>query len=316
MQEQHGEADAPRTTPPPVAPLDPVAPCVSVLMPCRNAGPFLDEAIDSALADPRVLELLIADGSSDDGSLERIEQRCRQERRVRLVSRADHGPADALNRAWPHARGTVIGWLNADDRYTPGSPSRAVAALAAHPHWLMVYGEGEHINAEGQPLDRYPTRPPQVGLAGFRDYCFLCQPTVFWRRSLSVLLGPWNASLRCAFDFEYWLRAFAAVPGRIGQLPDLQAQSRCHATTLSETQTGQAVLEATRLQATFLSDPSPHILLAYAAEVLAGTTAPPPGITAQEHLKELLQELRPHLSKHLWRAVLEHLPAVAGNLQS
>ena len=59
----------------------------------------------------------------------------------------------------------------------------AVAALAAHPRWLMVYGEGEHIDAAGQRLDRYPTRPPQVGLAGFRDYCFLCQPTVFWRRS-------------------------------------------------------------------------------------------------------------------------------------
>lgn len=284
-------------------------------MPCRNAGPFLDEAIDSALADPQVLELLIADGSSEDGSLQRIEERCRQERRLRLVSRRDQGPADALNRAWPHARGTVIGWLNADDRYTPGAPSRAVAALAAHPRWLMVYGEGEHIDAAGHRLDRYPTRPPQVGLAGFRDYCFLCQPTVFWRRSLGVLLGPWNASLRCAFDFEYWLRAFCAVPGRIGHLHELQAQSRRHAATLSQTQTGQAVLEATRLQATFLSDPSPHILLAYAAEVLEGSTAPPAGISAEQHLASLLQELRPHLSAPLWHAVLEQLPALASNLQ-
>jgi hypothetical protein len=138
---------------------------------------------------------------------------------------------------------------------------------------------------------------------------------VFWRRSLSVLLGPWNASLRCAFDFEYWLRAFRAVPERIGHVPDLQAQSRRHPATLSETQTGQAVLEATRLQVSYLSDPSPHILLAYAAEVLQGSSAPPPGFTAEEHLVELLQELRPHLSDHLWRVVLEQLPAVAGNLQ-
>jgi hypothetical protein len=297
-----------------VAPQNPVAPCVSVLMPCRNAGPFLEEAIDSALADPQVLELLIADGGSDDGSLQRIEQRSRREPRLRLVSRADHGPADALNRAWPHARGTVIGWLNADDRYTPGAPSRALAALDAHPHWLMVYGEGEHIDAAGHPLDRYPTREPQVGLAGFRDYCFLCQPTVFWRRTLTVLLGPWNTSLRCAFDFEYWLRAFRAVPERIGHLPDLQAQSRRHAATLSATQTGQAVLEATRLQASFLSDPSPHILLAYAAELLEGSSAPPAGLTAEEHLVELLQELRPHLNDQLWRVVLEQLPAVAGNV--
>jgi glycosyltransferase involved in cell wall biosynthesis len=66
------------------------------------------------LADPAVLELLIADGGSGDGSLERIERRCQADRRVRLVSRADQGTADALNRAWPHLRGTVVGWLNAD----------------------------------------------------------------------------------------------------------------------------------------------------------------------------------------------------------
>jgi hypothetical protein len=285
-------------------------------MPCRNAGRFLDEAIDSALADPAVLELLIADGGSRDGSLERIEGRCRLERRLRLVSRADDGPADGLNRALPHARGSVIGWLNADDRYLPGAPSRAVAALAEHPGWLMVYGEGEHIDADGRRLDRYPTRAPAVGLAGFRDYCFLCQPTVFWRRSLSLLLGPWDTSLRCAFDFDYWIRAFRAAPGRIGALSALQAQSRRHPHTLSATQAGRAVLEATRLQARHLPDPSPHILLAYADGLLRGETAPPEGGDPVSHLAGLLQELRADLPADLWRAVLARLPRVAGVLGS
>lgn len=294
--------------------LDSPAPCVSVLMPCRNAGAFLEEAIASALADPLVLELLIADGGSTDGSLQRIEAHARADRRVRLVSRCDTGPADALNRAWPHARGTVIGWLNADDRYTPGAPSRAVAALAAQPHWLMVYGEGEHIDAQGRPLERYPSRAPQVGLAGFRDYCFLCQPTVFWRRTLTLLVGPWNPDLRCAFDFDYWLRAFQAVPGRIGHLPELQAQSRLHGATLSATLTDVAVLEATRLQLRHLPNPSPHILLAYAADVLAGTTAPPAGRDPHAHLVALLQELRPQLGEHLWRVVRDQLPALAHHL--
>jgi glycosyltransferase involved in cell wall biosynthesis len=65
---------------------------VSVLMPCRNPGRFLDEAIDSALADPAVQEQVIADGGSCDGSRERIEARCRDEGRLRLVSRAVVSP--------------------------------------------------------------------------------------------------------------------------------------------------------------------------------------------------------------------------------
>lgn len=289
---------------------------VSVLMPCRNAGRFLDEAIDSALADPAVLELVIADGGSSDGSRERIEARCREERRLRLVSRADNGPADGLNRALPHARGCVIGWLNADDRYLPGAASRAVAALAEHPGWLMVYGEGEHIDTEGRRLERYPTRAPAVGLAGFRDYCFLCQPTVFWRRSLSLLIGPWDTSLRCAFDFEYWIRAFRAAPGRIGALDALQAQTRRHPDTLSSTQLGRAVLEATRLQARHLPDPSAHLLLAYAAEVLMGETPPPQGANPLAHLADLLRELEADLPPPLWETLLAQLPQVAERLQA
>ena len=47
-------------------------------------------------------------------------------------------PADALNQAFRAARGTLIGWLNADDLSPLGALARAVAALNAHPEWLMV----------------------------------------------------------------------------------------------------------------------------------------------------------------------------------
>ena len=38
------------------------------------------------------------------------------------------GPADALNKALPAARGSLIGLLNADNLYPPGALDRAVAA--------------------------------------------------------------------------------------------------------------------------------------------------------------------------------------------
>ena len=154
----------------------------------------------------------------------------------------------------------------------------------------MVYGEGEHIDAGGRRLAPYPSRPPEVGLAGFSSHCFLCQPTVFWRRSLGVLLGPWDTTLQCAFDFDYWIRAFTAVPQRIGRIDALQAQTRRHAATLSVTHTDQAVLEATWLQATRLPLFSPHILQAYAEELEDN-----PG----QELAGLLERLRSRLSQTL-----------------
>ncbi len=261
---------------------------VSVLMPCLNPGVFLLEAVDSVLVDPAVLELIVADGGSTDGSVELLQQRAALDRRLRLVCEPDSGPPEALNRAFALARGTVIGWLNADDRYLPEAASRAVDALELHPEWLLVYGEGQHIDAEGVVLDLYPTRPPEVGLEGFRDYCFLCQPTVFWRRSLGVMLGPFELSLKTCFDFDYWIRAFTAFPGRIGHLPVLQAQTRRHGATISATQLPRAVMEATLLQAPFFDVFHPHILHTYIQQILEGEIQLPDEMTAEAYAAGLL----------------------------
>ena len=88
------------------------------------------------------LELLAADGGSIDGSLQVLEDLAAADARLRIFSRSDSGPADALNKAFCAARGTLIGWLNADDLMPPGALARAVLELNAHPKWLLVYGEG------------------------------------------------------------------------------------------------------------------------------------------------------------------------------
>ena len=103
--------------------------CVSVLMPCLNAAPYLEAAVQSVLAQQECLELLVADGKSSDGSLQILEKMAASDSRVRIVSKSDRGPADALNKSFRAARGTLIGWLNADDLMPCGALYRAVAAL-------------------------------------------------------------------------------------------------------------------------------------------------------------------------------------------
>ena len=76
-----------------------------------------------------MLEIAIADGGSTDGSLEEIE-RCPTRLRVRLVSRSD-GRTCVPQPGLRGCRGTLIGWLNADDLYAPG-PFGACSALNAN----------------------------------------------------------------------------------------------------------------------------------------------------------------------------------------
>ncbi|MEA5411765.1 glycosyltransferase [Synechococcus sp. BA-120 BA3] len=273
-------------------------PQVSVLMPCLNAGPFLHEAITSALAQPEILEVLLADAGSTDGSLEQIEEWSHRDHRLRLVSRRDTGPADALNQASARARGSLIGWLNADDLYPPGCLQRAVAALANHPDWLMVYGEGEEFDDASGFLRPYPTVLPCAGLEGQRNHCGICQPAVLWRRSMGVLLGPFNTNLNTAFDYDYWLRAFTAFPHRIGYLPHLQGRTRLHSSSITSLQRGLVAVETTRLQATYFGSASGRNLHNYGLELQAGHAQLPADQTLFQQMDKVIAQASTALSPH------------------
>lgn len=272
-------------------------PSVSVLMPCFNPGPFLQEAVASVLAQPECLELLIADGGSTDGSLEVLKELASADAGVRIMSGPDRGPADALNKAFTQARGTLIGWLNADDLFPPGALARAVEALAANPRWLMVYGEGEEFDGSTGLRQRYPTLQPRVGLGGFRSHCFICQPTVVFRRTMGVLLGPFDLRWGTAFDFDYWLRAFSAFPDRIGYLPTLQGLTRLHASTITSRQRAQVALEATALLARHFGTAPPVRLHAYALELQLGLAELPAGCSLAKHLEEVFAQAAPCLDQ-------------------
>lgn len=246
-------------------------PQVSVVMPTLNQRRFLPEAVDSVLSQQGVqVELIVADGGSTDGTLQWLAQRARTDERVRWHSQPDSGPAQAVNRALQQARGTLIGWLNSDDRYANGALQRAAEALHARPDALMVYGHARHIDEEGHDLGPYPTLPPPSPAATFADGCFICQPTVVMRRTFALLNGPLDESLHTAFDLDWWLRAFTRFPQRIGFVDALQADSRLHAGSITLRQRRAVALEAMQLLHRHLGHAPNHWVKTWVVEALQG----------------------------------------------
>jgi glycosyltransferase involved in cell wall biosynthesis len=258
-------------------------PLVSIVMPSLNQAAFIPAAVESVLSQSHSqIELIVADGGSTDGTQAWLAQRQAQDARLHWFSEPDAGPADALNKALRQAKGTLIGWLNSDDLYTPGAVQRAVQALLDNPEWLMAYGHAEHIDAGGAVLGPCPTLAPPMpcradfSLSGqlkptlqFAQGCFICQPTVFFRRTMWVLLGPLDQSLKTAFDFDYWLRAFARFSGRIGFVDAVQAQSRLHADCITLRLRRTVALEGMQVLARHLGYAPKEWLLTYVNELLA-----------------------------------------------
>ena len=173
-------------------------PLVSIVMPSLNQGQYIEAAVMSVLEQSwRRLELVVQDGGSSDETLAILQRISGQDSRLKYSSSPDSGPAQALNRALAKTKGTIIGWLNADDLYTPGALERATDYFAKCDNRVFLYGRGVNIDSEGKELGSYPTMPSGIDAnecippaEQFVQGCFISQPTVFFKRVVFTLLGP------------------------------------------------------------------------------------------------------------------------------
>lgn len=87
------------------------SPVLTVIVPCRNEADAIDEFLDCVLDQegvPGEYEVIIADGSSDDGTLGRLQERARREPRLSLIENPERFVSSGLNRAIVSAKGETI----------------------------------------------------------------------------------------------------------------------------------------------------------------------------------------------------------------
>ena len=285
---------------------------VSVVMPSYNQARYLPLAIESVLNQSwQKLELIVMDGGSTDGSKGILNKYQKKDARLRWWSEPDSGPANAINKALTKCRGTLVGWLNSDDLYTPKAIERAVKAMQAHSEWMLCYGWGEHIDDQGRYLQAYPTLPSKEAKPwqvpdknAFQYGCFICQPSVFFKAVMPVLIGKLDENLKAAFDYDYWLRAFNAFPGRIGFIASVQAQSRLHEDCITQKQRRHVALEGMQVLAKNQGYALGHWVLTYQDEQIAK------GLTHEQikpDLAKLMNQIKPYMENNRWQTLLKSL---------
>jgi glycosyltransferase involved in cell wall biosynthesis/SAM-dependent methyltransferase len=138
-------------------------PLVTVIMIFLNAERFIEEAIESVLAQSYdAWELLLVDDGSTDASSQIARRYAEQEPiRVRCLHHPDRkncGMSASRNLGISEARGELIAFLDADDVWLPEKLEQQVDILKDHPEAAMVYGATEYWyswtgNAEDARLD-------------------------------------------------------------------------------------------------------------------------------------------------------------------
>ncbi len=194
-------------------------PRVTIVTPSYNMGEFLEETIQSVLAqDYPNIEYVVMDACSTDNSAEILH---RYKDRLVYVSASDRGAADAINRGFARSSGEILAWLSADDTYLPGAVSTAVRALGSDSTASAVYGQAWVVDRTGKPFRRYDTKPS----IHLMEECCICQPACFMRRAAFEAAGKLAIDLQVVFDYDLWLR----LPGKLLEMEDYLATSRMYA---------------------------------------------------------------------------------------
>src|SRR5581483_4916118 len=179
-------------------------PLVTVVTPSYNQAQFIRATIESVLSqDYPNIEYIIVDGGSNDGTSAVVAPYSDS---LRFMSEKDRGQADAINKGFRMARGSIVSYLNSDDLFLPGAVSAAVAALTENPEWGAVFGEGYRIDASGTVISRFEVTEPYNlwKLVNVSDY--ILQQTVFWRRDVFDTIGFFDLDLHYGLDWEILMR--------------------------------------------------------------------------------------------------------------
>ncbi len=212
-------------------------PLVSVITPVFNGASWLEESIDSALAQTfPFLEIIVVNDGSTDDSLEIARARARNNKRIRVVDQDNAGLPNARNRAMKMARGAYLALLDADDAWLPNHLQVAMQAIERDPDLGLVHSNIERIDANGERVD-IPERSWHEGMDAFdalalRHEHVSCPTAVFSRSALDMVGGfdPRFTGLGCE-DRDLWLRIAARF--RIRYVDQVTARYRVHSAGMS-----------------------------------------------------------------------------------
>ena len=242
-------------------------PLVSIVVIFRDVERFLDEAIESVLAQdwPHWELILLDDGSVDGSSRIAHRQAARNPRQVRYLEHAGHagrGTAASRNAGVAAARGRYVAFLDGDDVYLPGRLRMHASVLEAHPGVALVQScleywrsweerpDGATDERERPPLGdhRGLVEPPTLLLllleTANATAAGTCSLTI--RRDLYVGLGGCDASFPGLFEDQV-LAAKLYLQHPVYVMPDVLARYRQRGGSLVQ-RAGEAGLHAARGQ--------------------------------------------------------------------
>jgi glycosyltransferase involved in cell wall biosynthesis len=185
---------------------------VSVVIPCHNAGRWIDQTLQGVVAQTHAPhEVIVVDDASTDDSAERVR---RAGVGARVIPAAVRNAAAARNIGMEAAGGDWIALLDADDVWDPDHLARAAAVLAGTTD-VAYRALCDDLTAAGtrSPVTRpQPIAETRTGLT-HHEYMrledgelYFGHSSVLYRRDRVMEVGGFDPAQVRRHDIDLWLR--------------------------------------------------------------------------------------------------------------
>ena len=127
-------------------------PLVSIIVPCKNAGAYLDECLSSIIAQTYInWEVIIIDDHSTDNSWTTLQIWANKHISIKPLRNNQRGIISALRLAYSNSKGDLITRMDADDIMTPNKLDIMVSQLIDHGSGNIATGKVEYFRND-RPL--------------------------------------------------------------------------------------------------------------------------------------------------------------------
>jgi glycosyltransferase involved in cell wall biosynthesis len=180
-------------------------PTVSVVLPTFNRRGFLQQAVESVLAQTRPADELIVvdDGSTDDTA----DLLAGYGDRLMVIRQDNRGVSAARNAGIRRAKGAFVALLDSDDYWLPEKLEAQLSFFERHPDAMLCQTEetwmrnGKRVN----PKNRHRKYSGMI-FEKTLPLCLVSPSAVMIRKELFREVGLFDESLPACEDYDMWLR--------------------------------------------------------------------------------------------------------------
>ncbi len=210
------------------------SPLVSIVIPVYNGADYLQQAIESALAQSwRNLEVIVVDdGSEDQGRTAAIAASYAD--RIRYIHQPNGGTGSAVNTGIRHMRGEYFSWLSHDDVYEPDKIERQMLVAMKQPEPALIFSDVALMRADGEIFEQVnagrdfdPVRPLWPLFEALINGCALLIHRQCFQRC--GLMDPGHSTTH---DYDMWFRICLEFP--LIHAPGGVVRHRVHANQCSK----------------------------------------------------------------------------------